>query len=85
MCLDDADLAIEVDTGDSMSLISNVTFQKLWPAHSSPVLKETQAKLRTYTGEQISVLGTISANVQFKTQQEMEIVQACWAEIGYTR
>ena len=68
--INDADLTIEVDTGDSMSLISNVTFQKLWPANSSPVLKETQTKLRTYTGEQISVLGTISASVQFKTQQE---------------
>jgi len=27
-------------------------------------------KLQTYTGEQINVLGTISANVQFKAQQE---------------
>ena len=29
-----------------------------------------QTKLRTYTGEQINVMGTISANVQFKKQQE---------------
>ena len=68
--INDADFTMEVDTGASMSLISNVTFQKLWPAHSSPVLMATQTKLRTYTGEQINVLGTISANVQFKTQQE---------------
>ena len=68
--INDADLTMEVDTGASMSLISSVTFQKLWPAHSSPVLMATQTKLRTYTGEQINVLGTISANVQFKTQQE---------------
>ena len=68
--INDADLTMEVDTGASVSLISSVTFQKLWPAHSSPVLMATQTKLRTYTGEQIHVLGTISANVQFKTQQE---------------
>ena len=68
--INDADLTMEVDTGVSMSLISSVTFQKLWPAHSSPVLMATQTKLHTYTGEQINVLGTISANVQFKTQQE---------------
>ena len=65
-----ADLTMEVDIGASMSLISNVTFQKLWPAQNSPALLPTESKLRTYTGEQINVLGTISAEVQFKQQQE---------------
>ena len=65
-----ADLTMEVDTGVSMSLISNVTFQKLWPAQNNPALLPTESKLRTYTGEQINVLGTISAEVQFKQQQE---------------
>ena len=68
--INNADLMMEVDTGASMSLISNVTFQKLWPVRSSPALLPTKTKLRTYTGEQINVMGTISANVQFKEQQE---------------
>jgi len=42
----------------------------LWPAQSIPALLPTNTKLRTYTGEQINVLGTISANVQFKAQLE---------------
>ena len=64
------DLTMEVDTGASMSLISNATFQKLWPAQSCPTLLPSETKLRTYTGEQIDVLGTILTNVQFKQQQE---------------
>ena len=68
--VNDTDLTMEVDTGASMSLISNATFQKLWPAQSSPTLLPSETKLRTYTGEQIDVLGTISTNVQFKQQQE---------------
>jgi len=43
--INDADLMMEVDTGASMSLISNVTFQKLWPAQSSPALLPTNTKL----------------------------------------
>ena len=53
-----------------MSLISNATFQKLWPAQSSATLLPSETKLHTYTREQIDVLGTISTNVQFKQQQE---------------
>ena len=61
---------MEANTGVSMSLISNVTFQKLWPVQSSPALLPAKTKLCTYTGEQINVMGTISANVQFKEQQK---------------
>ena len=61
---------MEVDTGAFMSLISNVTFQKLWPVQRCPALLPTKTKLCTYTGEQINVMGTISANVQFKGKQE---------------
>ena len=35
-----------------------------------PALLPTESKLRTYTGKQINVLETISAEVQFKQQQE---------------
>ena len=42
------DLTMEVDTGASMSLISNATFQKLWPAQSCPTLLSSETKLRTY-------------------------------------
>lgn len=46
--VNDADLTVEVDTGVSMSLISNVTFQKLWPAQSSPALLPTKTKLHAH-------------------------------------
>ena len=65
-----ADLIMEVDTGASMSLISNVTFQNCGSTEQPHTAIPTESKLHTYTGEQINVLGTISAEVQFKQQQE---------------
>ena len=46
-----------------MSLFSNATFKKLWPPQSCPTMLPSETKLRTYMGEQIEVLGTISTNV----------------------
>ena len=43
--INDADLMMDVDTDALMSLINNVTFQKLWPAQSSPALLPTNTKL----------------------------------------
>ena len=43
-----AALTMEVDTGASASVISEATYQQLWP-ETSPVLHPSAIKLRTYT------------------------------------
>ena len=65
-----ADLAMEVDTGAHFSLISESTYNTLWP-RARPRLQPTVIPLQTYTGERLSVLGTIEVTVKyaFKAQQ----------------
>ena len=58
---------MEIDTGASLSLISKATYDKLQSSAALPPLKTEQIKLRTYTGEEISVLGSISVTVQSET------------------
>lgn len=45
------EVKMEVDTGASVSVISQGTFHKLWRSEGAPELKETNIRLRTYTGE----------------------------------
>ena len=58
----------EVDTGASISLISERTYERLWPVHSAPAMQPTGANLRTYTGERIEVLGKIDVEVAIRSQ-----------------
>ena len=52
-----------------MTLISKTTFDKLWSPHK-PSLQPTGSKLRTYTGENIEVLGAANVNVSFQEQHK---------------
>jgi len=55
--IESQDVLMEVDTGTSLSVISEMTYKSL---SSAPSLQSTQAKLRTFTGESLGVLGSIS-------------------------
>ena len=44
------EMAMEVDTGASVSIVSEATYRKLWPGGKFP-LQPSDAKLRSYTGE----------------------------------
>ena len=70
-----AELPMEVDTGASLTLISKSAFDKLWDAQEAPNLQSTTSKLRTYTGENIEVLGVANVNVSFQEQnQELQLL-----------
>ena len=75
LTVEGAELRMEVDTGASLSLISEATYRKLWPKDKAPQMESTQIKLRTYTGEELEVLGTINVDVTFKEQlQNLRLV-----------
>ena len=59
-------LPMELDTGASVSLISEDTWRKLQPFYSK--LQPSTVKLCTYTGEVISVLGEIVINMHYNNQ-----------------
>ena len=58
-------LKMELDTGASVSLISAKTFATL---QSSRQLQKSNTVLRTYSGEQIRVVGNIDVSVKYNTQ-----------------
>ena len=64
----DQELPMEVDTGASLSIISEQTYHSLIKA---PALLPTQARLRTYTGEPLPVLGLITVLVHHNNQQKI--------------
>lgn len=53
---------MEIDTGSAATLISNNTFRKFF---SERKLEVNKAQLRTYTGENVKVLGTTTVHVQY--------------------
>jgi len=56
---------MEIDTGTSLSLVSEQTYRELWPA--TP-LQKTTVKLKTYAGTPLKVLGSMNATVCYKQQ-----------------
>ena len=59
-------LTMELDTGAAVSLVSESTYQEYWPDRQ---LQECQTRLSTYSGEPLSVLGTLEVEVQYEGQR----------------
>ena len=66
---DQADLVMEVDTGASVSLMSETTYKQTWKEHL-PHLNKSNIRLRTYSGEFLKVLGSITVDVAYENQNE---------------
>ena len=64
----DQELPMEVDIGASLSIISEGTYCSLTKI---PALLPTQARLHTYTGELLPVLGLITIPVHHNHQQKI--------------
>ena len=70
-----ADLAMEVDTGASCSIISAATYNQLWPKGQTQPLLPTKKRLCTYTRESLHVKGAIAVTVHYQGQTaELELV-----------
>ena len=63
--LDDCLVDMEVDTGVSISLMSERTFSKMWPGRT---FQPSTLKLRTYLKETIPVVGCTTVNVNYNGQ-----------------
>ena len=67
LSINDVPLRMEVDTGASRTLVSEATYRKFWKR--PPKLLTTHTRLRTYSGEQLVVLGTLRVTVKYEAQQ----------------
>ena len=63
--INDQPLSMEVDTGSAVTLVSEHTFTSKWP--NTP-LQSSSVKLRTYSNEQLHVLGQFEASIQYSDQ-----------------
>ena len=68
--LNQAKLPMEVDTGASASIISYTTYTELWSESQRPRLLQSTRKLRTYTGEELKVQGSLAVDVVYGSQRE---------------
>ena len=68
LTLNKANVVMEVDTGVSVSLLSESTYRRLWPAATRLPLSPSDARLHTYSGELIKVLGTTSVTIRYRGQ-----------------
>ena len=66
LCIDGITLNFEVDTGAAVTLISEETYRKHFPRKS---LQKTSLRLKTYTNDQVHVLGQVTVDVSYGTQK----------------
>ena len=59
-------LSMEIDTGAAFSLVAEDVYRQNWGDKS---LMESKVNLRTYSGEQISVLGCLNVNAEYQGQK----------------
>lgn len=58
-------VTFEVDSGAACTMVSRDTFQTVWPTHA-PTLQQDDIHLRTWSGQQLQVIGTATVNVVHK-------------------
>ena len=61
---------MEIDTGASASVINETVYKLISRWELKPQLQPTQAVLKTYTGEQIPVLGIFNPVVAYEGNQK---------------
>ena len=69
--LNDIPIKMELDTGASLSIISSTTYKAITQQSTSSSQEKSAILLKTYTGESIKVLGTISVNARYGNQKEV--------------
>ena len=69
--INNVNLQMEVDTGATLSIISEKTYKRLWPIKRlTPLLKYSDITWKMYAGEQIEVLGSIDINATYLNQKK---------------
>ena len=59
---------MEVDTGASLTVVSETTLAEIWGPNQVPPLQPTTVQHRTYTGSEIPVVGKVTVKVQHQDQ-----------------
>ena len=60
---------MEVDTGATVSVMTNNTYLATWRGEQAPQIKPSSAKLCTYTGHALKVVGMVEVDVEYRDKQ----------------
>ena len=63
-----APLSMEIDTGAALLLISETIYSQLWPESRVLTLEKSPIRLRTYTEEELKLVGKAVVKVCFENQ-----------------
>ena len=63
--VDECEIPMEIDTGASMTIMSEDTYRKIWPTRK---LEVSNVKLQTYSKEPLPVVGARDVQVQYEGQ-----------------
>ena len=67
--LNDVHVQMELDTGASVSVLNQATYERISKNGALPPLQPPQVKLKSYTGEAIPVLGTTTLKARYKAKK----------------
>ena len=67
--VNDIPVKMELDTGAAVSIINSGTFDVVKQTHPELTLLQAESKLKTYTGQDIQVLGVAPLNVRYKEKR----------------
>ena len=68
--LSEAETTMEVDTGATLSVMSEETYKRLWDRDTRPPLQPSTTQLTTYTGENFFAHGVINVHVSYQHQHQ---------------
>ena len=75
LTVSDAEIPMEVDTGASLSIISDDTYRSVWASDDAPLLKPCTTCLKTYTGDIIPVKGALDVQVTHRdTSKQLSLI-----------
>ncbi|XP_033993597.1 uncharacterized protein K02A2.6-like [Trematomus bernacchii] len=67
--LDSKFVNFEIDTGCSLTIMNEQTFQRLWKDTKSPCLRPTKIHIESYTGDPVNVVGAALVKVKYRHQR----------------
>ena len=62
-------LPMQIDTGAAVSVISELTYNRLWSAAKRPTLQHTSVQLRTYSSEKLPACGQFQVLISCRGQE----------------
>ena len=101
VCVDGVNVCMELDTGASVSIVSETQYKQWWPGRS---LDSSPIRLQTYSKQPLTVVGSLSVVVEYESQKVtlplvvvegsgpmlmgrnwLNAIKLNWAKIHYTQ